>query len=449
MGQEERLREAVLFFADRGYRRLLQGLADKYRSLGRLGGSVWINGLTDVEREAIGLLLSKDLTGRKSVTVTYAQFSKAIEGSKFQGVDVLAMLQQVLDKPLIPKREERARFYSAWDNMMDELHAGCLKHGNEAGARWIRHLAERGAGTRHLVRWFDSDPERLRQALDVVLRAIAELPMDAYERLPIYAARVTRDPHAFDREREEGKLLMQALVFLKQEKDAAYQPELPLHAEEATELLYEYRILRDDILNFVTCTGIVAVRGENRVTWWEQAARDRAVLHIPLRELVLADRFVVYDDLNRLEGAVSRKVYIVENSGVFSDLLDRSQRMGRSVPLICTGGQLHIAAWHLLDKLAEEGYEFYYSGDFDPEGLLMAQRLRRRYPNHLKLWRYSIADYERCLSDVSLSDSRFKQLQSINDPQLIPVKERMLQQRKVGYQEQLIEDLVNDIQGHR
>ena len=51
MGQEERLREAVLFFADRGYRRLLQGLADKYRSLGRLGGSVWINGLTDVERE--------------------------------------------------------------------------------------------------------------------------------------------------------------------------------------------------------------------------------------------------------------------------------------------------------------------------------------------------------------------------------------------------------------
>jgi len=98
-----------------------------------------------------------------------------------------------------------------------------------------------------------------------------------------------------------------------------------------------------------------------------------------------------------------------------------------------------------LDKLAANGYELYYSGDFDPEGLLMAQRLRLRYRERLRPWRYSVHDYERCLSEVGLSDTRLKQLQAVEDPELVPVRERMQELRSAGYQEQLIEELAVDI----
>jgi len=445
MEQDKRLQEAVMFFSNSGYLRLLQGLADKYRSLGRLGGSVKLDGLTDGEREAIGLLLRRDLSGSRTVTVTYAQFAQAIADSRFHGIDELALLQRVLGTSLLSKREERERLADGWNRMMSELLAGCHQRGDEAGARWVEHLAERGAGARHLVSWFEAEPERLQQVLDVVLQAIASLPDEAYERLPIYAARVTRDPHAFDRDRDEGKLLLQALVFLKQERDPGYQPDQPLSAEQASELLYEYGLLRDDILNFVTCSGIVALRDGSRVAWWEHAAREHVALHVPLRELVLADTFVAYGDEAKVPGSDGRRVYIVENSSVYADLLDRVKRAGVVVPLVCTGGQLHIAAWHLLDKLAANGYELYYSGDFDPEGLLMAQRLRLRYRERLRPWRYSVHDYERCLSEVGLSDTRLKQLQAVEDPELVPVRERMQELRSAGYQEQLIEELAVDI----
>jgi len=424
---------------------LLQGFADKYRSLGRLGGSVKLDGLTDEEREAIGLLLRRDLGGTRSATVTYAQFAQAVADSRFQGIDVLELLQRVLGVSLVSRREERERLADGWNRMMSELLDNCHQRGDEAGAKWIRHLAERGAGARHLVNWYETDPERLRQVLDVVLQAIAALPSDRYERLPIFAARVTRDPHAFDRDRDEGKLLLQALVFLKQERDPGYQPEQPLSAEQASELLYEYRLLRDDILNFVTCSGIVALRDGSRVAWWEHAAREQVALHVPLRELVLADTFVGCGDAATTCNDARCKVFIVENSSVYADLLDRTKRAGGVVPLVCTGGQLHIAAWHLLDKLAVNGYELYYSGDFDPEGLLMAQRLRLRYPERLRLWRYTVQDYERCLSEVKLTESRLKQLKAVVDPVLAPIGRRMQELRAAGYQEQLIAELAGDI----
>lgn len=44
-----------------------------------------------------------------------------------------------------------------------------------------------------------------------------------------------------------------------------------------------------------------------------------------------------------------------------------------------------------------------YSGDMDPEGLLIAQRLVNRYPS-LHLWHYEIDDYKAALSNQKASE---------------------------------------------
>lgn len=47
----------------------------------------------------------------------------------------------------------------------------------------------------------------------------------------------------------------------------------------------------------------------------------------------------------------------------------------------------------LLDKLTENS-TIYYAGDFDPEGLQIAQNLKKRYPEHFIFWKYKAEYYQ-------------------------------------------------------
>mgnify|MGYP002241529486 FL=1 len=71
------------------------------------------------------------------------------------------------------------------------------------------------------------------------------------------------------------------------------------------------------------------------------------------------------------------KVYIVENEMVFSYLLKHLEQ--RNVTLLCTSGQLRSAAVKLIPFLLNSGADIYYSGDIDPDGIRIADRLWRKY----------------------------------------------------------------------
>ena len=74
---------------------------------------------------------------------------------------------------------------------------------------------------------------------------------------------------------------------------------------------------------------------------------------------------------------------------------------------VCVSGQPRLATLLLLDFL-KENHRFWYAGDFDPEGLLIAQRLKERYGEALDFWKYEVQWYEQYLSSVRLSESRIK-----------------------------------------
>jgi len=165
---------------------------------------------------------------------------------------------------------------------------------------------------------------------------------------------------------------------------------------------------------------------------WVEAARARLVRNVPLRELITIDR--IYPDKGE-------KVFIVDNSGVCSTLLDALLQ----TPMMTTFGQVRLASWRLLNLLVQEDVKLYYSGDLVPEGLKMAQTLYDRYPEHVILWRMSEADYLNTSPKVRLSDERLKKLNSLTHPELIAVAKRMQQTKKAGYQEALVKDMIEDI----
>ena len=101
-----------------------------------------------------------------------------------------------------------------------------------------------------------------------------------------------------------------------------------------------------------------------------------------------------------------------------------------------------IKSWEIA---AKEGMTVFYSGDFDPEGLKMAERLLNRYPDNVKLWRYDIENYKKCISRTNLSEKRLKMLENLNAGDLTAIKNEIKHTKKAGYQEELINLLVKDI----
>ena len=91
----------------------------------------------------------------------------------------------------------------------------------------------------------------------------------------------------------------------------------------------------------------------------------------------------------------------------------------------------------LLD-LFDADTEFWYAGDYDPEGLLIAQRLRERYGERLRFWQYRREFYDRYRSDVEISDRSLKKLERVYCEELQEIRQAMARQRKAAYQEAMI-----------
>ena len=112
---------------------------------------------------------------------------------------------------------------------------------------------------------------------------------DYYERLPVFASRITGDPHAFDIGKDAGRFLVAALQIIRSKQDMGYEILSSPSAEEITELLDHFGLVRDDLLNFVTCTGILGYSSEkDPLRLWQAALEAGCVLNVPLREMVKA-----------------------------------------------------------------------------------------------------------------------------------------------------------------
>lgn len=104
-----------------------------------------------------------------------------------------------------------------------------------------------------------------------------------------------------------------------------------------------------------------------------------------------------------------------------------------------------MAALRLLDLLAASGTVLFYSGDFDGKGLSIAAQLCTRYPDLLKPWHMAAEDYDRCRSDISLSNASLSLLQGCAGTVLEKTAQLVEQYRRAGYQELLIPQFEADL----
>ena len=137
---------------------------------------------------------------------------------------------------------------------------------------------------------------------------------------------------------------------------------------------------------------------------------------------------------NSLDG----RIYIVENPAVFSILISRFPEKS----FICSYGQIRRAVFMLLD-LFDKNTVFSYAGDFDPEGLLIAERLKKRYGDRLAFWKYEPDIYLKYMSEEKLTKQRIKKLDGVRDNTLLQIAELMREEGRAAYQESMLEEYVN------
>lgn len=435
MENQKQLGECIRYFRERKvYDRLLGEMAEKYRSLGHFGGTVRLSGLSREDCRYLGGFFQRDYEGQRTVTISAAAMEKALAGSRFAGLQWEDILREYLGEELTGRKEQKQQEKARRERFFAEIIETAP---NNPCSLWLRHiLPEKGKGYLLLMKHYREQPEILRGSLLLMQRAIPRLPFlvareekFSHELLAVFAAKTTGDPHFFDTGKPGEQLLV---CFLKSCYGESLVREISdFRVEEKAALFYRAGLLKDELSNHVLVYGISGMKKDGG---FHEGIRgyleQREPLHLTLMTL---------GKLAQVNPRAGRRVYIVENPAVFAVLASA----WTEAAIVCGNGQIRLATLVLLDLFGKDT-EFWYAGDYDPEGLLIAQKLKERYGERLRLWQYRRELYEKYCSDVQIGDKSLKKLDRIYQKELLEIKQAMERHGKAAYQEAMIEEYLAD-----
>jgi uncharacterized protein (TIGR02679 family) len=430
MEKENQLKRAVNYFkSEPVYAKLFQQFKMKYESLGRMSGTIPLKGFSRDEVYTIAqfLGLRRDILVEKQ-KVSLKDFEKQLTVYQFEGITLKEVVETYFDCILISKKEVREQKILDKMNFFIEMRK---RYPNLS--EWLSYIERRSTETRWIHQIMDSDRAKFADLLKRLSQAMKKLPQTPV-RLPVFAQQLVGNPHALDRNERLGRLFIHRLALESSFRKELSDVDMPQTSEEISELLLEYNLLRDDITNDITMVNILAKTvTPEKESFWNVACQTHTVMNVPIRELLGVERFYSNDEFN--------KVYIVENSGIFSSLLDEVP----DIPLICTHGQFKLAIWKCLD-LFDDSTVFYYAGDMDPEGIGIANKLIHRYGEQVQLWKMNVSDYEKSVSkDESLTSQRINKLKEIQHPTLKELKKKLLEIQSPAYQEALLDEMIEEV----
>ena len=424
------LDRCVKYFKDnKAYKRLFIELRKKWKMYGGPSGYVIINNATAEEREAIKLVMGKSYCG-PDLRIRVSDFETALQETKFKGVGLREILESYFSESMVTNKNVRLEKMSSKKKFFEEIQEEIAgKYGYDDIASWLQKaLSERKYGYHLLSAEYERSGKEMKAVLHHVFEVIVRLQSLDHQkiRLAVLSAEVTSNPHYFDRGNTAGKLLIHTLSFINGISETQ-------NAEEILELYYLSGIQPDDISSYTALYGISLFTESGLHTAYETFIKEEEPYLVTLSNL---NKIVKAD-------CKSKIVFVLENQMVFSHLCE--SLAGMMISMICTSGQMKTASLLLIDLLCESGCKLYYSGDIDPEGIGIADRVLSRHPEHIIPWRMTKEDYESSVSNETLDETRIKKLDRIKDARLDDVVNALRKEKKAGYQELLIESLLGDI----
>jgi uncharacterized protein (TIGR02679 family) len=367
--------EAAVYFRTRPeLDRVLREMAEKFLSYGRPAGQVPLQ--SPEEERAIQALRCSTRSARGSTVVDLSDLDEALrEKTRFQ-CSLQEALEAYLGRSLESKKAVAVLQAAAWESFQASLEDSARKlTGSEA--EWAIDWLQSDAA--YLRSQWRTARDHLGEDIEVVLRALSSLPakqetMD----VPVLAQQIAGDAHALDANGRAGRLFERALLFAHPGAGLT----LPLRAADRDELLALAGLSVDEMSSTVLVAGLDG--GSPYLRAFRASGHANA--------LTLRTVRVEAPEARAFHGTA----FVVENPSVFSAL----HRAQADTPpeerptLVCTSGQLSLAAIRLLEALAQNGTTIRYAGDFDANGLRIAYGLKRRIGERLTWWRMAASDYQ-------------------------------------------------------
>ncbi|BCS82180.1 TIGR02679 domain-containing protein [Anaerocellum diazotrophicum] len=418
MKEDRLLQECIEYFSHKGFVRVLELIYNKYRSLGRFSGKVVLENLQPVEKEMLSRYLGRIVSGDR-VVVNVKEFAqKRFEQTKFSSLDFKDVLSHVLKKDILTKKEEKESRQKQLSGFLEKLEKQLA---NGADSECVFQAVKENF--KQFEGYFKKySEEKLLNILKVCLKAAATKP-ERIESLAVFATKMAHDPHFFDEDRDSGKIFLRILSLVK-------NVEYPKSSEEKTELLYMHNIIIDELSNWCLVYGIGAIS--------EDGTEDEALKSFALQKKPVILPLYTIKDYKQFFG-YSKKIVVVENPAVFSMLMQACS----DISLICTNGQLRLSTKIVLESLSKEGFTIFYSGDFDPEGLLIADRIIQNY-NAVPVC-MDEESYLLSLSKNKISQKRLVMLRNVKSPELFDVCNKMRELKLSGYQERIVDRIVEKL----
>lgn len=454
---------AVAFFKKPAWLRVLAAVYDKYMREGTAGGQVTLLACSAEEQREIARFLNKRIPSRGDITIRLADFQKALNESGF-ACDLRALLaayfpeRSQITKP--EQREQRAvsqqRFSDALSALADEL------PDDSAGKRWLLFGAH---GSTAIFRRYKNETieaqEQLLSHLRIIVDGLNHLPdPPSFERLSLFAQRISGDPHFLDAQTATGRLFLHALMDLARLENPAMQTEsedvlsnevagqTPENDHRRLLLYYDAGLLLDTISSIVAVFHLISAEDvAGHPDPLVESAGER-ILILPLRQLFAWKKVM----------PASKDIYLFENPQVFEVVIDMLNSASvtkcwndrKPLPtLICTAGWPSVAALRLLSLLIESSPEvvLHYSGDFDPQGLRIAAHLLKRYPQHCRLWCFDPPAYLAALHHLGALLEEYERAGLQTLPEEFALLAAVMRENgKKAYQEGIVQLLLQSIQ---
>lgn len=395
--------------------------------IGVVGGTVNVP-LTSENQKDIEGLLGKAYHKQSHAKISWKQLKKSLEITVYEGVDFKRVLELYFEETFMTKLEKNKIVRLETDEFLQDIlneNIGVLSK------LWIEEVLSNKNGVYMSVLQHKTKSHELKSEFMLILKALEKLPVHfkKTESIAIFAAQITGDPHAFDHDSPLYYLLIQAISYLLD------ITQYPSSIRERNQILYRGGLYKEDINNYCSIYGLNAIKENAHHLAWNGFYIYKESWNVNISNIIKIDS---------IDPTCAKIVFIIENPSIYETLVKVViQNNIEQVGLVCSNGQPTQAVYALLDKIQVANVKMLYAGDFDPEGLLMAQRILDQYSN-CDLWLYRQENFYQQLSNKKATNQRISMFKHLEDVDLKNMG-TLITEFGLGYQENMIGAYIEDL----
>ena len=394
------------YFKERpGFDRLFKLLKQKYISLNRYSGTVTLDNISKIESRDLSNFFGQTISEGSTYKTSFAKITKKLKQTKYADFTWEELFKNYFQEPVITKEVSKEKFKEDEKLFYEDI----LLQIPDIFKPWLKNIINSKNKIYYVfLKKYNKNKVAFKKDLLNILK-IMYISLKKEATSLTMLATVSTNPHFLDFNTPTSNLFFKLLADFTNKKE-------PKNSLEKITFLTDFNIYVDSLSNFVIIYNL-----ESDSNLVQSFTDEKEPLNLNLSNL---------QKINKLDTKI-KKVFVLENPSMLMPLKKYD------VPLIISYGNPNYVFYKVIEKLNETGNEIYYNGDFDPEGLIIANNIYHKFPN-TKFFCYTKDDYSFAKSKNIINDERLKKLDNINNDNFKEIINLLKQEKVAGYQERNI-----------